>query len=53
MDLEKECNQYKAVIHKLSNKVEAANAAGFAGQDGTDVLEKIGASFGSAIRNQV
>jgi hypothetical protein len=21
MDLEKECNQYKAVIHKLSNKV--------------------------------
>ena len=26
--------------------------AGFAGPDGTEVLERIGASFGSAIRSQ-
>jgi len=42
IELEKECDRYKTVIHKLSNKVEAANAAGFAGPDGNDVLEKIG-----------
>jgi hypothetical protein len=27
-ELEKECDRYKTVIHRLSNKVEAANAAG-------------------------
>jgi hypothetical protein len=27
-ELEQECDRYKTVIHKLSNKVEAANAAG-------------------------
>ena len=31
-ELEKECDRYKTVIHRLSNKVEAANAAGFAGK---------------------
>ena len=46
MELEQECDRYKHVIHKLSNKVEAANAAGFAGPDGSEVLERIGASFG-------
>ena len=31
-ELEKECDRYKTVIHRLSNKVEAANAAGIFSQ---------------------
>ena len=31
-ELEKECDRYKTVIHRLSNKVEAANAAGILSQ---------------------
>uniref|UniRef100_A0A6U6DJ11 GB1/RHD3-type G domain-containing protein n=1 Tax=Guillardia theta TaxID=55529 RepID=A0A6U6DJ11_GUITH len=51
--LEQECDRYKEVIHKLSKKVEAANAAGFSGEGVGDMLQQLGGSWGQAVRNGI